>query len=541
MNEQEPMDVLVVGSGAAGLVAALSARTGGARVQVIESGNRFGGTTALGGGRVWIPANGTPENAGDSPEAALTYLREIFDVRYPEMIESLVASAPEMRHFVEAHSPHRFVVCPNYPDYHQDLPGSTTGGRAFDVAPIATGRLVAESTRVLTAPGYLPVTHADWEHWRFPENYDTALIARRQAEGVLTGGPGLIAGLLDGVVRAGIRLSAETELVDLMVDEAGSVRGARVIHDGVEASIPARAIILATGGFDADDGLRRAHLTTALGASASARTDTGVALKLAVKYGYAVDNLSQGWWMPMMSMPGESLGDGVPYPRALIRERGVPHQIIVNSAGRRFLDESLPYNEFGKAVHFRASDGTYPNSEAYLIVDETFRERYSLPGLGKSGPPPSPYVTAASLPELAAQLGIDPLALDRTVARWNELCTTGHDDDFGRGDNAYDRYYGDPKISGNRNLGPVSRPPFHATRIFSATIGSKGGPVTTTHGQVLTADGRPVDGLYAVGNAAAFWTADGYPGPGATLAIGMTFGFRAGRAASARAYGRTVS
>lgn len=541
MTERMAVDVLVVGSGAAGLVAALSARASGARVQVIDSGSRFGGTTALGGGRVWIPANGTPENAGDSAEAASSYLRKIFDIRYPEMIESFVASAPEMRHFVEAHSPHRFVVCPNYPDYHQDLPGSTTGGRAFDVAPIATGKLAPESARVLTPPGYLPVTHADWELWRFPENYDTELIERRRAEGVLTGGPAMIAGLLDGAVRSGVQVSAETELVDLMVDEAGSIRGARVRHDGVETSIPAHAVVLATGGFDADDELRHTHLSEALGASASARTNTGIALKLALKYGYVVDNLDQGWWMPMMTMPGESLGDGVPYPRALIRERGVPHQIIVNSAGHRFLDEALPYNEFGKAIHFRANDGTYPNREAYLIVDEAFRESYSLPGLGKSGLPPSPYVTAASLSELAGRLGIDPMALDRTVARWNELCATGHDDDFGRGDNVYDRYYGDPAIRGNRNIGSVSRPPFHATRVFSATIGSKGGPVTTTDGQVLSADDRVVDGLYAVGNAAAFWTADGYPGPGATLAIGMTFGYRAGRAASAHACGRTVS
>lgn len=540
MTEQAPVDVLVVGSGAAGLVAALGARAGGARVRVIDSGTLFGGTTALGGGRVWIPANGTPENAGDSPEAALSYLREVFDRRYPEMIETFVASAPGMRDFVESHSPHRFVVCPNYPDYHQDLPGSTAGGRAFDVAPIATGKLAAESARVLTPPGYLPVTHADWEQWRFPENYDTELIERRRAEGVLTGGPGMIAGLLDGAVRSGVQVSAETELVDLVVDEAGSIRGARVRHDGVETSIPAHAVILATGGFDADDELRKTHLSAALGASASARTNTGIALRLSAKYGYAVDNLSQGWWMPMMSMPGETLGDGVPYPRALIRERGVPHQIVVNSAGRRFLDESLPYNEFGKAVHRQASDGGYPNSEAYLVVDEAFRERYSLPGLGKSGPPPPHYVTADTVPELAVRLGIDPLALEETVARWNELCASGHDDDFGRGDNAYDRYYGDPTISGNRNLGPLSRSPFYATRVFSATIGSKGGPVTTTHGRVLTSDGRPVDGLYAVGNAAAFWTTDGYPGPGATLAVGMTFGMRAGRAASASALGRAV-
>ena len=179
-DTHDAVDVLVVGTGAAGLVAALSAAVAGARVRLIDSSDRFGGTTALGGGRVWIPANGSPENTGDSAEAATTYLRKIFDVHYSAMIDTFVETAPVMRHFVEAHSPHRFVICPNYPDYHQELPGSTQGGRTFDVAPIDSRELTAESSQVLFPPGYIPLTHADWERWRFPANYDATLIRRRQ-------------------------------------------------------------------------------------------------------------------------------------------------------------------------------------------------------------------------------------------------------------------------------------------------------------------------------------------------------------------------
>jgi 3-oxosteroid 1-dehydrogenase len=531
------VDVLVVGTGATGLVAALSAAHAGARVLVIESAGRFGGTTALGGGRVWIPANGTPENAGDSPQLAATYLRQVFDPRYPAFIDAFVAGAPAMREFVEANSVHRFVVCPNYPDYHQDREGSTAGGRTFDVAPVNTRPLAPECSNILTPPGYTPITHAQWEQWRFPQRFDQELIQTRRDEGVLTGGPGLVAALMDGVIRAGATVTANAELVDLDVD--GTIT-ATVRTGGVEVRLNARAVILASGGFDASSSLRESLMTPALGTSASAPTNTGIALAVARKLNLAVDNVGEGWWMPMMSIPGDAV-DGVPYPRALIRERGLPHQIIVNRAGERFVDEAAPYNEIGKAIHARSSDGGYPNRDAFIVVDEDFRQNYSLPALGTAGTPSAPYVTADTLEELAEKLGLPPANLIRTAERWNELCANGIDTDFDRGENAYDRYYGDPWSAGNRNLGPVSRAPFYAAHVFSATIGSKGGPITTLDGEALKGDGSVVDGLYVVGTAAAFWTADGYPGPGAPLALGMTFGYRSGIAAARRASNRRLT
>lgn len=531
MSEPD-FDVVVAGSGAAGLTAALAAAGQGSRTLVIESAAELGGTTALSGGRVWLPANGRPENAGDSEELANVYLGQIFDIRYESMIRTFVHEARAMAEFVEKHSPHRFVVCPNYPDYHQHCAGATTGGRCFDMAPIDLNDLVPEVWSVRQPPGYSPITHAEWEKWRYPANIDHELLATRLADGVRTGGVGLVAALLDGAVRAGAAVRTGTALTGV-VTEDGWVTGARVRTADGERVVRASAVVLATGAFDATEELLRGLLPAGLGVSASAPSDTGIALAVAEDLELPLENLGEGWWMPM-ALPEGDMVDGAPYPRGLVRERGVPRQIVVNRHGHRFLDEALPYNEFGKVMHRLDAAGEPSDSEAYLVFDEGFRGRYSLPGLSTVGELPEHIVTAPDLATLARRIGIDPDGLAGTVERWNHCCAQGVDHDFHRGENAYEAYYGDPWLEGNRCLGPVDRPPYYAMRVYSGVIGSKGGPVTDTSGRALTRDGTVLPGLYAVGNAAAFWTGDGYPGPGATLAVGMTFGWLAGLDAAGR-------
>lgn len=529
MSETE-YDVVVVGSGAAGLTAALTAAVDGARTLVIETSAELGGTTAMSGGRVWIPANGRPENDGDSEDHANRYLDQIFDTRYEPIIRTFVHEARAMAAFVEEHTRHRFVACPSYPDYHPDLEGATLGGRCFDVAPVGMGELVAEAKAVRHPPGYTPITHAEWEQWRYPARMDTETLELRKADGFRTGGVGLTIALLDGAVRAGAEVWAGTTLVEVLV-EAGRVRGVRVRRADEEKTVTARSVVLATGGFDGADDLRHALLPAGLGVSASVPSDTGVALAVAEKLGLATDNLSEGWWMPMAQPAGDEV-EGRPYPRGMVRERGAPRQIVVNQQGRRFLDEALPYNEFGKAMHRNGIDGRPAGTGAYLIFDQGFRERYPLPGMTATGELPAHIQQAEDVRALARTIGVDESELVRTVERWNGFCAEGVDHDFDRGGNPYDVYYGDPEIDGNPCLGPLDRGPFYAMRIWSGSIGSKGGPVTDTHGRALTRTGDVLPGLYAVGNAAAFWTADGYPGPGATLAVAMTFGHLAGHDAA---------
>jgi succinate dehydrogenase/fumarate reductase flavoprotein subunit len=254
-------------------------------------------------------------------------------------------------------------------------------------------------------------------------------------------------------------------------------------------------------------------------------------LRIAAAAGARLENMGQGWWMPMAEVPGLSI-EGEPYYQSVIRERALPRQILVNAAGRRFADEALPYNELGKVMNRRGTSGDYPNATAWMILDEGFRRRYTFPAARPGDSVPDWVLRADSIPGLAAVTGVDAPALADTIGRWNRACAAGADPDFGRGSTAYEQFMGDPWASPSRNLGPLDQPPYYAIRVLSGTIGTRGGPVTDASARVLTASGQPIGGLYAAGNAAAFWTADGYPGPGATLAVAMTMGYLAGRYAA---------
>ncbi|WP_167133193.1 FAD-dependent oxidoreductase [Paramicrobacterium chengjingii] len=524
---QKDYDVVVAGSGAAGLTTAIRTASAGLRTLVVEAAEQFGGTTAISGGRVWVPANGTAANTGDSPQRAKTYLAQIFDQRWPEFVDTFVDNAQRMRTFIEAHSFHRFAVCPSYPDYHPALEGSTAGGRCFDMEIIYLRDLVDEAARVREAPGYSPIQHSEWEQWRYPDKIDTALLKKRYDDGGRTGGFALAAALLDGAVRSGCDVQSGTRLVDVLRTDSAVSSVAIETSSGIE-TISTRAVVLATGGFDANEELRNSLLPIGLSVSAAAPSNTGTALEIAERLGLPVENVHDGWWMPMAMVPGETV-DGQPHPRGLVRERGVPRSVIINGDGKRFTDEASPYNEFGKAMHMVDENGHTPNREAYLIFDEKFRRRYPFPGLTKSGPLPEHVLSAPTVSGLARQIGVDTNGLCETIRRWNSFSTNGRDRDFHRGENVYDLYYGDPWASGNPCLGRIDEAPYYATRIYSGSIGSKGGITTDTSGHVLGFDGV-VSGLFAVGNAAAFWTGDGYPGPGATLAVGMVMGLQAGDA-----------
>jgi 3-oxosteroid 1-dehydrogenase len=389
--------------------------------------------------------------------------------------------------------------------------------------------MVPLARHIRVPPGYLPMTHAEWERWRYPDRFDWALLRRRERDGIRTNGVGLVASLVHGAVLAGVRVLTGARLIGVALGTHGTVTAADIEQGGSTSHLPATAVIMATGGFDWDEDLRRAWHPAAQRATGAPPGNTGDALRIASGLGAATDNLGEGWWMPMLAVPGEEL-DGRPSYRSLIRERAVPRQIMVNAAGRRFTDEASPYNDVGKAMH-RVDDGGCPNDPAFMIFDAHFLRRYPLPGI-TPGAVPGWVTSAASTRGLADLIGVDPDGLEQTVTRWNKACAQGSDPDFGRGGNPYDRYGGDPEARPSPNLGPLTDPPFYAIRILAGTIGTKGGPVTDVNGTVLTEDGAQVPGLYAVGNAAASWTGDAYPAPGATLGIGMTIGYLAGRHAA---------
>ena len=215
--------VIVAGSGASGLVAALAAAAGGADVLVLERSELLGGTTALGGGRVWVPANHCPENAGDSAEAARTYLGGLFPARYAHLTEAFVANAPAMARFVEERSPHRFAACPAYPDYHPERAGATAGGRCLDMELADLSAMAPQARQVRVPPGYLPMTQAEWEGWRFPCRFDWKLLRQREAAGLRANGVALAAALADGVLKAGGRIETGARLTGVTTGPDGTV------------------------------------------------------------------------------------------------------------------------------------------------------------------------------------------------------------------------------------------------------------------------------------------------------------------------------
>jgi 3-oxosteroid 1-dehydrogenase len=522
------VDVLVAGSGAAGLVAALAAAEGGASVLVAEAGPAFGGTTALSGGRVWVPGNAHGAAAGrsDPPEAARRYIKATCPSADDALVDAFVETAPRMSEWIERATPHRFELCPDYPDYHPSLPGATLGGRTLDSAPFDTAVLGELAPLVLRGPASTPVTHGEWDRWRFAHRFDEALLARRDEQGIVTGGRALVATLLAACRDAGVVLAAEARVTRLRM-EGGAVTGAELTRDAEPATVAARAVVLATGGFEWNAGMLEREVPVPVTGLGGPPTNVGDAVGIARDAGAALVGMAHGWMMPMVQLPGETL-QGRPFFRSLVTERGLPRSIIVNAAGERFANESLPYNELVREFQ-RPGPGGFPNARGWLVFDEGFRERYALPGIRPDRPLPDWLARGETLGALARAAGFGGAALEATVAEWNAMCAAGRDARFARGESAYDRYYGDPALGECRNLGPLDSPPFYAIEVLPGTIGTKGGPRTDLDGRALRADGSPISGLYAAGNAAAGWLLDAYPAPGATLAVAMTFGYRAGR------------
>jgi succinate dehydrogenase/fumarate reductase flavoprotein subunit len=253
---------------------------------------------------------------------------------------------------------------------------------------------------------------------------------------------------------------------------------------------------------------------------------------MAMSVGADLANMNEAWWCPSVVVPGEEY-DGVQLNRGEFAIRSLPHSIIVNRAGRRFANEAQNYNDLSRALHlFDTRSYEYANLPAWLVFDERFRSRFSIGTIlpGQTVPGWVPWGT--TLDDLAGRIGVDASGLAATVARFDGFAATGHDDDFGRGDSLYDRYYGDHDHGPNPNLAPIREPPYYAVEVIPGMIGTKGGVETDDRARVRDVRGEPIPGLYAAGNLAAFWLGSGYPGAGASIGPAMTFGYLAGRAAT---------
>jgi succinate dehydrogenase/fumarate reductase flavoprotein subunit len=529
------VDVLVVGTGGAGMTAALAAHDRGARVALVEKSERVGGTTAVSGGVLWIPNNHhMPEvDIPDSRDEALAYTRRLADGRSDDrLIEAFIDTAPTMIRWLEERTPLRFKALARYPDYHPEFQGGKFGGRSLDPGLFDTHALGAWKDKLRRSPvfGATAMTVAEATEWGVfskPLGLPYKLLGERFAKGLVCYGGALAGGLLQALLDRKVEPMLSVAARELVVED-DRVVGLAAERGGQELLIRAKkGVILASGGFEWNKELGAQFLSGQVTHPNSPPTNEGDGLKMAMALGADLGNMSEAWWCPSVVVPGEEY-DGRPLSRGDFAIRSLPRSIIVNRRGRRFVNEAHNYNDMMKPF-FAFDPVSYerPNLPAWLVLDQGFRDRYMLVTVLPGMKSPPWLAQADTLGELARKVGIDPEGLAATVERFNALAREGADRDFRRGESAYDHFYGDPENKPNPNLGPIEKPPFYALQVFPGSIGTKGGPRVDADAQVLRVDGSPIAGLYAAGNVMAGVTGPGYPGAGSTIGTGMTFGFLA--------------
>jgi 3-oxosteroid 1-dehydrogenase len=546
-------DVLVVGSGAAALTAALTAAHSGARVLVIEKSDQYGGTSATSGGVIWIPATRQALAAGhpDSPEEAFQYVRALSDANVPDArIWAFVRRGREMVEWLDTHSVVKMRAHP-YADYHPEMPGGKPGWRSLEALPLHASELGADfATLRPPSPATQFMGRVNWTLeetgallFRLPGWQMTALSIfgnyfldfphrlNSSRDRRLTLGNALLGRLKLSLNAAGAELRLQSPLAELILEE-GRVSGALIEHGGRRMRVAARrAVVLAAGGFERNAEMRRQYLPKSPEPrwSGSQPNNVGDAILAAMRIGAATLNMDSAWWGTSMSLPGEERA------RLMAVERSLPGAIIVNGNGERYMNEAASYHIAGQEM-LRLDSPAARTIPSLMLFDATWRRSYPLGPMIPDFPDwmqpknlMSVLVRADSWEELARKTGLPGERLQASIERFNSHARAGTDPDFKRGESAYDRYYGDPKVKPNPTLRALETPPFYALPVYPGDIGTNGGLSTNQNAQVLDQSGTPIPGLYAAGNMAATVMGHSYPAAGATLGPGMTFGYIAAR------------
>lgn len=535
-------DVVVVGSGAAGLTAGLTAKLQGMKSLVIEKTDRYGGASAISGGALWIPNNHIIKGAGvpDTHELARQYLDSTIGDRVPEELkEAYITRGPEMLRFLYNKTKHmRFQYAKGYSDYYPEKPGGLSQGRSiepliFDLTKMGSlansMRRATLSTKGFTMNSY--EFHKVNMITRTLKGKTTALkLGGRLVKSKVTKsdpvalGEALIARLRLSLAEVNGELWLSTAFKDFIMGK-GRVIGIIVERDGQELKIEAKkGVVLSSGGFSHNQTLREKYLPRPTNAAwtSSPEGQTGDILEPSVKIGATLDLMDKVWGAP-------SVIDPQGHPFFLVADRGVPNMIVVDSEGHRFVNEAAPYHEFVDTM-YKHQEVTKQAVPSWILIDASAKSRYIFTGLFPGQAFPKSWFehgvakSADTIEELAKQMDVPAESLVATVNRFNDFARNGHDDDFYRGDSAYDNYYGDPTLP-NPNLAEIKKAPFYALRLYPGDIGTKGGLVVDKYARVIKENGEPIEGLYASGNCSASIMGETYPGPGATIGPGMTLSF----------------
>jgi succinate dehydrogenase/fumarate reductase flavoprotein subunit len=557
MTNDRHVDLLVLGSGAAGMTAALTASVLGLDVLVIEKTEVVGGTTARSAGSLWVPNSRHSPPGRDNPENALRYLRAVLGNRLDETrVRAFLGAAPEMVAFLEDNTAVAFRAYAHHPDYRATVEGATLSGRVLEPVPFDASVLGSDFAK-LRPPlpefmllGGMMVDRTDIGHLLDATRslaslrHSLGLLARygtdrlRFARGArLVMGNALVGRLYHSLRQRRVPILLSTEALSLTESE-GRITGALLASGGERITVRSRGgVILATGGFSQNAEMRRRLLPPAAcphSPVAEGAQGDGIALGEQSGGRQSVGE-GNGFWSPV-SVRRRRDGSMAVFPH-LVLDRGKPGAIAVDPQGRRFVSEAIDYHRFAEAM--LAALAKSPTKPCFLICDDAFMAKYGLgmvrPGrINLRGALADGYVKRAdTLVALAHAIGVPAETLAQTVARHTGFARTGVDEDFGKGSDAYQRNVGDPLHRPNPCIGAIEQPPFYAMAIYASDIGTSAGLATNELGQVLRENASPIAGLYACGSDMASIMAGAYPGPGINIGPGMTFGFIAARHAAA--------
>jgi 3-oxosteroid 1-dehydrogenase len=559
MSWDHTFDLVVVGSGAAGLAAALRAHDLGQSVLVLEAADRYGGSTAISGGVVWIPNNPQLPSRGiaDSRDDALTYLLEITRGRVPrERIEAYVDRSLDVFDWLQRDTHLILGSLEEYSDYYPEAPGGKPGGRSMEPEPF-DATLLGDEFQHLQKPhpqsqilGKFGITAREAKSylvpgvmgrlkllWRFVQ-YAARWWKRRgqPRDPKLFAGNALIGRLRLSMLERDLPLWRSSP-VQGVVWEDGRAVGVTVERDGQTVRVAARhGVVLAAGGFERNQAMREQYMQqpVSIDWNAGNERNLGDAIKWGLEAGAAVDLMDQAWWTPVTRVPRS------PKAWVLVVEKSLPGSLFVNGAAQRFTNEAGPYLDVGRAMY---EGDAVP--VCWMIFDARYRYNYPVGPTAPGYAMPDKrlprrlredfFTKAATLAELAAKCELDAAALQGTMDRYNRLCSEGEDTDYGRGKSLSDQYYGDDRWSENPCLRALDQPPYYAIRIYPGDLGTKGGLVTDAGARVLRADGSAIPGLYAAGNTSASMMGETYPGAGGTIGPALVFGYCAAETALADA------
>jgi len=560
----QEFDVIVVGSGAGGMTAALCAAGEGLSAVVLEKSEFYGGTSAVSGGGIWIPCNDDIARLGgkDSFDEALGYVKLLTEGEVPEArIAAYLKNAPEMvRHLAQKFGV-QFRSVQKYPDYYPDKPGGKDGFRSMEPVEFNAALLGDEFNRQRPPfPGTQVMGRVSMNqveaHLLFTKGkgwiglilkmmlgywFDLAWRFKTKRDRRMTLGQALVAHLRHAMQKQNVPLWLQSGMQSL-VEQDGRVVGVVVQREGKTLRLRAnRGVVLASGGFEANQAMREQYLPQPTQASwtGAPPINYGDGIRAGLALGAKLGFMNLVWGSPTVNVPGASS------QTTLFVERCMPGCVIVNKKGQRFVNEAAAYPDVVTAMYADAAkgNGAVP---AWLVFDATFRQKYPagifLPGqMQPDSALPKDwldkvYYRADSLEALAAKIGVDAKGLAESARKIGEYAKTGKDLDFGKGNTTIDRYYSDPLNKPNPCLGPVEKAPFYALRLDPGEIGTKGGLWADERARVLREDGSVIEGLYATGNVSAAVMGKTYAGAGSTLGPAMTFAYVAVRdLAAARA------